>query len=103
MDWTLIVIVSIFFLVGIFFVFLGRRFGVWFMAYGFEHNLNFTIREDNKRTSTLSKEEYIRLCTEGKGFRRTIWSIWLTGIRILGMMFITASIFILIFEIFHIQ
>ena len=101
MDWTVIVIVIICFLVGILCVFFSRRFIIWFGKYKFEHNLNMSP-EGNIKTSTISKEEFIKTYTEVKGFRHTIWLIWLIGIRILGMMFITASILILIFEIFHI-
>jgi hypothetical protein len=102
LDWTAIVIGIICFLVGILFVFFSRHFIIWFGRYKFEHNLNVSP-EGNKKTSTKSKEEFIKTYTEVKGFRRTIWLIGLTGIRILGLMFITASILILTFEIFHIQ
>ena len=102
MNWIIIIIGTIFFLVGILFVFFARRFFIWFGTYKFEHNLN-VYPEDNIKISTMSKEEFIRRQTVDKGFPRIIWLIGLIGIRILGIMFITVGILILVFEIFHIQ
>jgi hypothetical protein len=102
LDWTAIVIGTVCFLVGILFVLFSRRFFIWFGGYKFEHNLNMPP-EGNKKTSTISKEEFIKTYTEVKGFRHIFWLIGLIGIRILGVMFLIAAILILVSEIFHLQ
>ena len=97
----LIAIGIILVIIGILFIFGSRRFVIWFGKYKYEHNLNW-MPDENVRTSSLTKEEVIELYTEVKGWRHTLWLIWLIGIRVMGLMFLAAGSIILIAQIFDV-
>ena len=87
---------------GILFILFARRFVIWFGGYKFEHNLNMSP-EENKKTSTMSKEEFIKTYTEVKGFQHVLWIIWLIGIRIIGVMLTMCGIFAIIWFFLHLD
>jgi uncharacterized ion transporter superfamily protein YfcC len=94
----LIIIGIVFFLTGLFFVIYAGKFGEWFARYKFTHNMNYMMPEDNKETSSMNEEEYIQRTIKGKGFYRGFWLVWLTGIRVIGLMLTLAGIFLIIHE-----
>lgn len=100
MDWYPIIIGIVFISAGIFFIFFSRRFLISFGGYKYDHNLNIS-QEENQKTSTMSKEEFIKTYTEGPGFRHILWVIWLIGIRIIGVMLVIAGFFAILSKTIH--
>jgi hypothetical protein len=81
-----IVLGILFFIIGSSAAIFGGRFFKWFAGYKFENNLNLMSPNNNKETSTMSKEEYLKRSFEGWRFRRIIGLIFITIFRIMGAM-----------------
>ena len=86
MAWSAIILGILFFIIGSSAAIFGGRFFKWFAGYKFENNLNLMSPQNNKSTSSMSKEDYIKRSFEGRGFRRIIGLIFITIFRIMGAM-----------------
>ena len=101
MDLPIIIIGIIFFIVGTLGAIFAGHLQRWGTEYKFENNLNYWSPDENKINSNLTKEEYRKTWSKGKGFRHVFWLVGIIGMRIMGVGLALTGLFALLEGIFH--
>ena len=83
-------------IVGLIVLIFARRFGIWLMGFVFEYKLMWASEE----FYSLSKQQHLQRMTKKNGFPKVYWHVWLTLIRIFGLMLVIGGLFFIFGDVF---